>query len=694
MKNTIRIVVMLALSGGLLLAQNARTPEVLFKAAQNKEQVEGDLKGAIEQYKKIAGGSDRAIAAKALVAMAECYQKLGDAEAQRIYERVLRDYADQTEAATVARAHLGRTESAGTLTSITSRRAWAPPGYWDFITGATISPNGRLLSYIDWQTGDLGVHDFASGRDRRLTNKGTWAQSDEFAEESAISRDGNQVAYSWYRPETNRFELRVASLEGAGLPQSRLLFDNEDIEWLMPCDWSPDGNWIAVQLQRKDRTEQMGLISVRDGSLRVLKSSEWRGATELFFSPDGKYLAFDAPVGESRNDQRDVFILAVDGSRETPAVVGSGNDTMMGWSPDSKHLLFASDRGGTIGLWAVAIADGRPQGTSELMKSDISRFSLGVSASGSLYSGVLVGDRDIQVSSVDFETGKLVSGLVKPIQSFVGTNVQPDWSPDGKYLAYISQRGRAGGNRVLGILSVETGQVRELQPRLNYFQRLRWARDGRSFFAQGQDLKSRQGLYRIDAQTGEATPIAVSEPGRALTWPQPSSDGKRLYYGKGLGTDGQSFVERDLASGNEREIIRRTALGAPSPSPDGRFIATTSLDRSTKSSVLLLIRVSGGEPRELLRVSQPLSLNQLVQWTPDGRAVLVNKSLNDTGPQRELLRVPIDGGQPRKIDLGVTAFNNIFKVHPDGRQMAFVVGENKAEVWVLENFLPALNAKK
>jgi hypothetical protein len=35
-----------------------------------------------------------------------------------------------------------------------------------------------------------------------------------------------------------------------------------------------------------------------------------------------------------------------------------------------------------------------------------------------------------------------------------------------------------------------------------------------------------------------------------------------------------------------------------------------------------------------------------------------------------------------------------FDVHPDGRQIAFVAGENKEEVWVLENFLPAVNAKK
>ena len=38
--------------------------------------------------------------------MAECYQKLGDAESRKIYEQVVKDYADQKEAVTLARARL------------------------------------------------------------------------------------------------------------------------------------------------------------------------------------------------------------------------------------------------------------------------------------------------------------------------------------------------------------------------------------------------------------------------------------------------------------------------------------------------------------------------------------------------------------------------------------------------------------
>ncbi len=179
---------------------------------------------------------------------------------------------------------------------------------------------------------------------------------------------------------------------------------------------------------------------------------------------------------------------------------------------------------------------------------------------------------------------------------------------------------------------------------------------------------------------------------RAGPRPQLSPDGKKLYSSKNIAGTVKFISEWDLGSGIEREIIRRENLGPPSLSPDGRVIAAVA-DESTKSSVLFLIPVGGGAPRELLRVSQPQSLDRrFVGWTPDGRAALVHV-LSNGGEKGELLLVPTAGGQPRKLDLGTPVWGGFgFDLHPDGRQIAFVAGENKAEVWVLDNFLPALKA--
>ena len=89
-----------ALLGVVLLgAQKADQADVLLQAAINKEMVQGDLKAAIDQYKKLADGSDKAIAAKALLRMARCYEKLGQKDAQAVYARIVKDFAGQAEAA-------------------------------------------------------------------------------------------------------------------------------------------------------------------------------------------------------------------------------------------------------------------------------------------------------------------------------------------------------------------------------------------------------------------------------------------------------------------------------------------------------------------------------------------------------------------------------------------------------------------
>ena len=72
----------------------------------------------------------------------------------------------------------------------------------------------------------------------------------------------------------------------------------------------------------------------------------------MFFSPDGQFVAYDLPSADAGN-QRDVYVMAVDGSREIPAVIDPNQDIVMGWSPDGKFLLFASDRSGSMSLWAL-----------------------------------------------------------------------------------------------------------------------------------------------------------------------------------------------------------------------------------------------------------------------------------------------------------------------------------------------------
>src|SRR5262249_54822633 len=111
---------LLAATGTSALAQKKDTPEVLLQRAIQKEMVDGDLKAAIDLYKKViaASGVSPKVAADALVRMGQAYERTGDAEAKKAYERVVREFPSQTEAFTQAKRRLsalGKPQPSGTI---------------------------------------------------------------------------------------------------------------------------------------------------------------------------------------------------------------------------------------------------------------------------------------------------------------------------------------------------------------------------------------------------------------------------------------------------------------------------------------------------------------------------------------------------------------------------------------------------
>jgi Tol biopolymer transport system component len=676
-------------------AQNSEAERQL-KAAINAELVNGDLKAAIKQYAEIAAKykNDRAVTAMALVHMAECHQKMGEAESRQIYERVLREYADQKEPAAKARMRLASLGGGvPSHSSIMTRQIWAGPNVADV---GPVTADGRYVPYTDWGTGNIALHDLTTGENRDLTHKGTYMDSSEEGEEPVIAPDGKHVAYSWLGKEL-RYQLRVVGTTENAPSAPRVLYENQEVDWIAPYAWSPDGEWIAVQLQKKDRTAQIGLVNAATGALRVLKSIDWRLANSIFYSPDGRYLLFDLPAGDD-TDQRDVFVLATDGSREIPAVMHPAFDVAMGWTPDGKQLLFASNRSGSMGVWALSFQNGRTQGSPVLIKSDIGQaWPLGVSRSGALYFGVRPHGQDLYEAAIDFESGKVISTPSPIVEEFVGANRTPDWSPDGKYLAYQSRRDPTGnGFDILAIRSLNSGEVRELHPKLSWFFGPRWAPDGRRIAVGASDRKGRNGIFTIDPQSGDVSPVVINQPGEYSVLPKWSPDGKKIYFRRGDLTKGQfTLVARDLATGNERLLLRAT--GEPWPldiSPDGRYLVFGKPDPISRQATLLILPVEGGEPRQVLQLPRPQEFGNFLTWTPDSRSILFRKRLAPTESDAgEVWLAAIDGSSTRQVHLNLANIHDI-RIQPGTGKLALTGGIMSGEVWVMENFLSALTAKR
>jgi hypothetical protein len=306
------VTALLLFTQSVITAPVQNTAQAALKSAMDKEVIDGDPEGAIEQYKKISDRyrrSDPATAAQALLRMADAYRKLGDSQWRSTLEQVVRDFSDQKEAAALARTRLG---AAAPETAVRSDRAVWTGGADMF---GRVSPDGRFISFTDWRVfNNLSLYDLRSNTDRPLTGNTSWEGPNwGEAQWSAVSPDSQYVAYVWFT--SGQGEVRIVSVSAGSVPRTLLKFR----EWTpVAIDWSPDGKLLAIAAYTKD-TGQITVAKVADGSTRVIKSGTVPEVS-LFFSPDSRYLTYHLLASRDDDDarQRDVFTLAVDGSGEVP----------------------------------------------------------------------------------------------------------------------------------------------------------------------------------------------------------------------------------------------------------------------------------------------------------------------------------------------------------------------------------------
>ena len=290
-------------------AQSSTTAAVWLEKAIQRELVDGDLPGAIETFEQILTrfGDDRSIAPRALWHLAQCYEQLGDPRARQTYERLLREYADDvlaSRARTRLQSLLGDDTESGPA-EVQVREVWSQP--------APFTPTGQQQVIFS----DLAVFNRQTGETRRLTSG---ARSTAYP---VVSPDLQYVAYlSWSGDLKERLgnassdralpregaELRMVRLDGNG---DRVLLPSGAVPWLRPFAWSPDGKQILTVVERRNRSREIALVGVEDGSLRALTSLPWLSPQGMGFSPDGHFIAYE--VASPRNSrQLDFFILPVD----------------------------------------------------------------------------------------------------------------------------------------------------------------------------------------------------------------------------------------------------------------------------------------------------------------------------------------------------------------------------------------------
>jgi Tol biopolymer transport system component len=710
-------VAIIAVFGLALSGAGQQSVEQLYKTGLYEEEVGGDLQKAITIYQDVLKRfpDSREVAAMAQLHIGLCFEKLGTTEAEKAFRKVVENYPEQSEAVKEAKEKLAllsrsqaimKTGAAG----FSLRQVWSGA---DVDIEGSVSPDGRYLSFVDWSTGDLAIRDLATGMNRRLTDKGSWAQSQEFALFSKWSPDSRQIVYQWYGKD-EIFELRTIDINKA-VP--RVLYRVlEKMEYVQAFDWSSDGRFILAGVfgtsapsppYSIDQTILLGLISVADGSLKVIEtfSELKRLAWGFVFSPDGKYVAYDAGVAGELNEKRDIFLLSTDGGSEIPVIDHPAVDTVIGWTPRGEGLLFLSNRTGTQDVWFTRIGEGHPLGSPLLVKSGAgSIWPMGITSKGALFYGLQRGGTDVYEVGLDPQTGKISDPAKKAVLFYEGHNADPDYSPDGRFLAYVSTANVpfVGSQQLLRIVSPETGRIQELKLDLSGFGYPEWTPDGRAISVEGIGRDGRKGVYEIDLQTNVVTPIVLIEKGMDIYSHRWSKDGKILFYSIGdrAGKTGSMFVH-NLETGQDEKIP-----GSPSDaqffdiSPDGKWLALVNRPTAVGSKRTFRLKImlaAGGEVREIYNFEQEGSPTITPTWSADGLFIyFARHPAQSSEALMDLYRISANGGEPQKLDLTMARLRH-FSAHLDGQHLVFSsMGENppNSQVWVMENFLPAEKEKE
>ena len=667
----LRSVLAFLLVGVTLAAQpgsKTESPEILLERAIQKQTVDGDLKAAIDIYKKILERTrrNRPVEAKALLRLGQCQEKLGQAEAIKAYDRLVKDYADQSQEANVARERLAALKEVKSG-EVSFRRVLEMPRdrY-----GNAVSYNGKyLMTTLDAQARvSIQMHDLATGETRTVPRVKT-----EPVIAPCLSPDGSEFIYKpIYNHRSN--ELRIARTDGSA---DRVLYiAPEEFAHVYPYGYSPDGKQHLVEREYKDGRIDFAVLSFTGGAPRILKvpgRQSFRRAGAAF-SPDGKFIAYDAfPTPSAQN--HDIYIGSIESGQQTLLTDDPADDSLLGWAPDGSGILFRTDRAGTQDAYFLPMRGAQPSGSAQLVKRNIGRIStssLGFTWDGRVFYRIQAQAGGFYLGHLN-ESGTLDSKPVYSQEIFGGPANFPAWSADGSMLAFRFQP-ELGLPRI-AIKTLSSGAVSMLPLPIGTTG-IEWLRDKRSLVIGGWDNAQRSTVILLDTKSGERTVVAqTNNRGILFQHLAVSSDGKHLYFQEfqqaPVPMQGR-IVQWDIASRKAQTIFEP---GGPfGLSPDGRSIAIIHSD------ALKIVNLSDRSSREVAQDAKTP-----VAWSPDGSSILFQRN------QGELWRVPSAGGPAVKVGAVSSPFWQL-KIHPDGRQIALVSSLTTAEIWVAENLLSTLKA--
>ena len=543
----------------------------------------------------------------------------------------------------------------------------------DALDGATASPDGKLIAFVDWNVGDVSVRDVATGVHRRLGDSSSSGFPEPYfafspKSDALVFPFGNDGAGSPFAYELRRIDLATGVHDVlASFPP--------DVSLIVPLAWHGDAGLLFNTIAA-DASSALMLLDPLTKSTRVLQRRRAgdRHAWQASFTGDGKSVVVLA------NDAIE-WINVSDGISRP---LGVPAEILFGWSADERALLFHGSRNGVVGNWSIAVSQGRISGRPVLLQ----RTAPGVRSAGRSVRGMHYLEPaqlpSLYQATFDPLTGALRSGPqpILPTPGFAPGH--PVWSKDGSRLAFARAISNRNENRIF-VAEGASGPPREIGGVDLRVTGLDWSANGRFLVVGGRAMsRDTSWIGRINVSTGAIEKFATGAPASAAA----AGVGDQIVFTRtALAGSGDVHVMHVSGPGTSSRVLATYPLGelprSLSVSPDGSAVAVLKPIPNRRTGVVLL-PIDGGAPRIVLELQRPdfVELNQgSICWTADGRHLFV---LARRAGKRELLKVAIATGEITLLPVvPKDGGRNHIAVHPDRGQIVYVDGVFRDEMKIL-----------
>ena len=195
---------------------------------------------------------------------------------------------------------------------------------------------------------------------------------------------------------------------------------------------------------------------------------------------------------------------------------------------------------------------------------------------------------------------------------------QPAVSPDGKSVAFLSNRSR---NNDIWLIPIGGGPARQLTTHTASDTDPAWSRNGKKIAFTSLREDSKGDIWVLDLESGKETRITDS--GAAESHPSWFPGGKKIVFSRS-----EKVWSIDLQTHKEERLFHGLY---PSVSPDGRFVAYVSFERKEESDksegMLWVYRIAD---KKALQLTSGEFSDAFPSWSPDGKEIYFSRFSEDT----------------------------------------------------------------